>query len=387
MEPTLEKPPSELEQVIQALPTLHHYHPLPDSSRTRRTPRRRRWPKLLHYRPLPDSAWWEEFRRDLLRIFGGFKKTADDKPLPHIGLQLQFQDDIPSHVQDVAAFRTAKEIVAVKYEGITSCKDLAQLRNPSPSLMSHARRRWKEYRDARSKARHHFAKIVWPWPTNLDKILSPAEAYYLQTNAGDERITESCRRLAETLSADDRRLLANPRLMAEFIAGDFLELPDADQETFLRRTHRRPLFRSFYQHARRYAAGLIDETELRCVMLQIFPQFSLDEKILFVRLLKTKPRQDNKNRLAVLATWLQDNAPVFSEFHWHTEAVLYAAADMFNDHGKKWVPESPESLTQFCSRATPRIKLGLHRARYAHETARFAQPHKCLLTESPLVIH
>lgn len=361
-EPKLEKPPSDIEQVIQIL----RKHP--------------------HFRPLPDSAWWEDFKCDLLRVFGGFKETADDKPLPQFARQLQFQDDIPTYGRDVAAFRTAKEIVAVKYEGITSCKELAHLQNPSPSLMSHTRQRWEKYRDARSKARHNFAKIVWPWPTNLDKILSPAEAYYLQTNVGDERITKSCRRLAEKLSEDDRRLLTNPQSMAEFLAGDFLQLPDADQEAFLRRTHRRPLFQSFYQHARRYAAGLIDETELRLIMLQIFPQFSLDEKILFVRLLKTKPRQDNKNRRALLATWLQDNAPVFSEFRWHTEAVLDAAADRFNDHDKKWIPESPESLTQFCSRATPRIKLGLHRARYADETARFAQPHRCLLTDPPLAI-
>jgi hypothetical protein len=355
-------PPSDIEQVIQALP------------------------KLPHFRPLPDSAWWEDFKRDLQRVFDGFEKSDGNKPLPQLARQIQFQDDVPTHVQDVAAFRAAKEIVAVKYEGITSCKELAQLQNPLPSLMSHARQRWKEYRDARSKARHHFAKIVWPWPTNLDKILSPAEAYYLQTNVGDEWITESCRRLAEKLTENDRRLLANPQSMVEFLAGDFLKLPDADQEAFLRRTHRRPIFQSFYQHARRYAAGLIDETELRLIMLQIFPQFSLDEKILFVRLLKTKPRQDNRNRLAVLATWLQDNAPVFSEFRWHTVAVLLAAAGMFNDHDKRWIPESPESLTQFCSRATPRIKLGLHRARYADETARFAQPHRCLLTDPPLAI-
>jgi len=103
MGPKLERPPSDIEQVIQVL---------------------RKHPRNC---PLPDSAWWEEFRRYLLRIFGGFKKTADDKPLPQLARQLQFQDDIPSHVQEVAAFRTAKEIVAVKYEGITCCKKLAQL--------------------------------------------------------------------------------------------------------------------------------------------------------------------------------------------------------------------------------------------------------------------
>jgi hypothetical protein len=87
-----------------------------------------------------------------------------------------------------------------------------------------------------------------------------------------------------------------------------------------------------------------------------------------------------------LKAFKQDNAPVFSEFRWHTEAVLDVAARKFNDHDKKWILESPESLTQFCSRTAPRIKLGLHRARYADETARFAQPHKCLLTDPPLVI-
>jgi hypothetical protein len=155
----------------------------------------------------------------------------------------------------------------------------------------------------------------------------------------------------------------------------------------LKRTHRTtPAFFSNWGFMQRCACGLASQDDLLLTLPTFFSKLALDEKLKFLRLTHAKPQQLKKNRLTLLATWLQDNAPVFSEFRWHTEAVLEIAANKFHDTDKHWTPQSPELLTQFCSRAKPTIKLGLYRVRYRHKSDRFAQPNTHLLSPPPFLV-
>jgi hypothetical protein len=255
------------------------------------------------------------------------------------------------------------------------------LNEPTLALVEHAQRRWRAYRDARTKAREHFRKL--DVPGRLADYASPADALWRVENGfwdGDE-----ARKLASKLSDAEKEMVRNPAKLVEFVADNLNTSQDLAE--IFKRTHRTtPAFLDHWGFMFRCACGLVSRDDLRLTLPTFFPRLTLDEKLKFLKFTHVKPRQIKKNRLTLLNTWLQDNAPVFSEFRWHTEAVLLAAAKEFNDHDKKWVPESPESLTQFCSRANPKITLGLRRTRCANDSDQSAQPQKSLLTNPPLVV-
>ena len=325
------------------------------------------------------DAWWQRFKRGYIRVFGCNKKRRPIR-LHHTKLQLSFQDDEPTNASDFATLRMACEFHALKKFGGITLERFWEIENPPLSLVNYCHRRWNAYQSARVKAHQHLKKVVWQM--NLKDVCSPAEARDLQIQFGN-RITENRRQLAATLSAQEKALLDRPDRMAEFLAGDFWDLADTDREVFLRRTHcRSRLFQTHYRDAMRYAAGLISKSELHLIMLHIFPRLSLDEKILFVRLCASRPKAQKQNRLKLLCAWLQDNAPVFSEFGWHWEAVH---AETMNTLGEKHLPKSATLLKEYCTRPTgkPRVQLGLGTAPIGKRHGHFARPHAELLTPIP----
>jgi hypothetical protein len=334
------------------------------------------------YKPLSPEAWWRKFTcEDYMRVFGCDKKRRPIR-LHRVHAQLRFQDNDPRSADDVATLRTGHELYALKkFDGL-ALEQFWTFKNPPPSLVGYCRRRWSAYRIARLKAEQHFAKIVWQ--LDLKDICSPTEARDLHSLFGDGT-TGNHLRLSKKLSAQDKALLDDPHRMADFLTGAFWKLADKDREDFLRRTHRRSrLFQSHCREAMRYAAGLISKSNLRLTMLQIFPQFSLDEKLLFMRLCAFRPKAQKKNRLALLCTWLQDNTPVFSKFGWHWEAIYSEAVKNF---GEQDLPKSATLLKEYCTRprGKPRVQLGLKTApiRIQDQSDTFARPHAKLLTPIP----
>jgi hypothetical protein len=324
---------------------------------------------------LRHAEWWHNFARENYPVVATSKSG-------HVKRWLCFQDDnLPDSDDDVATWRTGQELIAQKrFEGIPLA-EFWKLNEPTLALVEHAQRRWRAYRDARTKAREHFSKL--DVPVKLADIFTPADVILRMQDC--VRLSDEAQKLADQLTEDEKEMVRNPVKLLEFVSNNLHNANDL--EGIFKRTHRTtPEFLSKWEFMFRCACGLVSRDELRLTLPTFFLKLSLDEKLKFHKFTHVKPRKKDKNRHTLLKTWLQDNAPVFSEFRWHTEAVLDAAADKFNDPDKNWIPEFHESLTQFCSRATPRIRLGLHTARYSNETDKFAQLHKCLITDPVLLI-
>ena len=321
------------------------------------------------------AAWWHKFAREDY-LMATKAKTAQ------VQQYLVFKDDdLPVSDDRVATWRTGRELIARKKYNDITLGQFWELPEPPLALIQFARKRWHAYREARKKARLHLGGLEMPG--KISDYASPADAFThsLQGLWSDDDVAE----FANQLTDDEKEMVQNPAKLLEFVSRNLKKAQNL--EGVLSRTHRTtPQFLSNLRFMLRCGCGLVGQDELRLTLPTFFLKLSLDEKLKFLKISHARPRNIMRNRRALLATWLEDNAPIFSEFGWHTEAVLGVAAAILNDPDKKWISESPESMTQFCSRATPRIRLGLHRARYQNETARFAQPHRDLLTAPPLSV-
>ena len=321
------------------------------------------------------ASWWHYFARQNYPVMARLRPTLVQR-------YLNFKDDdLPNSDDAVATWRTGRELIARKEFGRISLAEFWNLGEPTLWVVKLAQRRWHSYRAARTKARQHF--LTLDVPGRLADYASPADAFWRIDKgllAGPE-----AQELANQLNDAEKEMVRKPAKLYEFVSNNLTISQDI--EGVLRRTHRTtPALLDNWGFMFRCACGLASKDDLQLTLPTFFPKLSLDEKLRFLRFIRAKPRRMKKNRLALLKIWLQDNAPVFSEFHWHTEAVLDMATAKFKDPDKKWIPQSPELLTQFCSRAKPKIVLGLHRARYQDKAAAFGQPYKSLLTEPPLLV-
>jgi hypothetical protein len=329
-----------------------------------------------NYRPALNLAeWWHNFARHNYPILRTHKSALIKRWLAFL------DDDLPRSDDDVATWRTGQELIALKtFKGV-SIAEFWKLPEPALVLVLHAQKRWQAYRDARKAARQHFSRL--DVAAKLADYATPADALWRVDNGfwqGNE-----ARKLADRLSDAEKEMARDPATLLKFVCENLKT--SQNLERTLRRTHRTTqAFLDNIHFMVCCAYGFVSQDELLLCLPTFFPKLTLDEKIKFLKLTHARPRQLKKNRLLLLRTWLQDNAPLFSEFHWHTEAVLDAAAQQFNDHDKVWIPESGCLLTQFCTRSKPKIKLGLRRSRYRDEAAGLAQQNNNLLTKPPLAL-